>query len=343
MSEISVPASYVSSLLKSLESNPNELAELLALADISQEELQQPELSAVKYGKLYQKAMWLMRDESYGMPSGGKVPNGTFRMMCLCCIHCARLGDALQRCSEFYDLCRGARTKPVLEYRGKQATVTLEPLSNVSLEEFEGILAGYSTTSIRTALSAWHHFQSWLVGRRVRLSAVSFAFPRPADGNDYEVLFQAPVKFNQPSNQLRYDLGQMDLPLIQTEQTLQGFLKTAPYQLLVMVDSDNSLRAQVRALIGRDFSRALPSAEQAAESLHMSVTTLRRRLQAEVTSYQKIKDECRREAATNYLNCPELTNTDVALLMGFDETSAFFRSFKKWTGMTPGVYRRSVL
>lgn len=343
MSEVTVPAAYVRSLLKSLEANPDALAELLEIAEISPQELQQPELSAVKYGKLYQKAMWLMRDESYGMPSGGKVPNGTFRMMCLCCIHCVKLGDALQRCSEFYDLCRGARTKPTIEFRGRQATVTLSPLSIVSEQEFEQILDSYSTTSIRTALSAWHHFQSWLVGRRVKLSAVHFSFPRPDDARDYEVLFQAPIKFNQSCNQLRYDIAQMELPLVQTEQTLQGFLKTAPYQLLVMVDSDNSLRAKVRSLIGRDFSRALPSAEQAAESLHMSVTTLRRRLLAEATSYQKIKDECRREAATNYLNCPELTNTDVALLMGFDETSAFFRSFKKWTGMTPGVYRRSVL
>lgn len=343
MSEVTVPASYVSSLLKSLEGNPQALQELLELADISPLELQQPELSAVKYGKLYQKAMWLMRDESYGMPSGGKVPNGTFRMMCLCCIHCVKLGDAMQRCSEFYDLCRGARTKPTLELRGKQARVSLAPLSTVSQQEFEQILDSYSNTSIRAVLSAWHHFQSWLVGRRVKLAAVHFTFPRPDDVGDYEVLFQAPIKFNQSSNQLRYDSNQMDLPLVQTEQTLQGFLKTAPYQLLVMVDSDNSLRAQVRALIGRDFSRSLPSAEQAAESLHMSVTTLRRRLLAEQTSYQKIKDECRREAATNYLNCPGLSNTDVALLMGFDETSAFFRSFKKWTGMTPGVYRRRVL
>ncbi|MEH6472188.1 MAG: AraC family transcriptional regulator [Halopseudomonas sp.] len=343
MSLITVPVAYVHSLIKSLEANPVELGELLAAAEISEQELQQPELSAAKYGKLYQKAMWLMRDESYGMPSGGKVPNGTFRMMCLCCIHCLKLGDAMQRCSDFYEICQGARIKPTLEFRGKQAVVNMGPLETVSEQEFKQIMAGYSTTSIRTALSAWHHFQCWLVGRRVKLASVSFAFARPKDAADYEVLFQAPVKFNQPNNQLRYDLSQMELPLVQTEQTLEGFLKTAPYQLLVMVDSDNSLRAEVRSLIGRDFSRPLPSAEQVAESLHMSVTTLRRRLQSETTSYQKIKDECRREAATNYLSCPELTNTDIAHLMGFDETSAFFRSFKKWTGMTPGVYRKSVL
>ena len=342
MSDLTVPAAYVHSLLKSLQDSPAELAELLSAAEISETELQQPELSAAKYGRLYQKAMWLMRDESYGMPSGGKVPNGTFRMMCLSCIHCPTLGGAMQRCSEFYEICRGARLKPSYEVRGKQVQISLAPLEGVSEQEFEQILASASDTAIRTALSVWHHFQCWLVGRRVELSAVCFAFPRPKDARDYEVLFQAPVKFNQPANQLRMELNQAELPLVQTEESLHGFLKTAPYQLLVMVDSDNSLRTQVRALIGRDFSRPLPGAEQVAEALHMSVTTLRRRLQAEGTSYQKIKDECRREAATNYLSYPDLSNTDVALLMGFEETSAFFRSFKKWTGMTPGDYRRSM-
>lgn len=342
MSDLTVPASYVHSLIKSLEDSSADLRALLEAAEISAEELQQPELSAAKYGRLYQKAMWQMRDESYGMPSGGKVPNGTFRMMCLCCIHCPSLGDAMQRASEFYEICRGARLKPKYEERGRHGSVTLAPLEEVSIEEFNQIMTDAGRTSIRTALSVWHHFQSWLVGRRVELSAVCFSFPKPRDARDYEVLFQAPVKFNQPANQLRFELTQSKLPLVQTEESLQGFLKTAPYQLLVMVDSDNSLRAQVRALIGRDFSRPLPGAEQVAEALHMSVTTLRRRLQAEGTSYQKIKDECRREAATNYLSYPDLSNTDVALLMGFDETSAFFRSFKKWTGMTPGDYRRQI-
>ena len=107
-----------------------------------------------------------------------------------------------------------------------------------------------------------------------------------------------------------------------------------------MVDNNTGLKAQVVALIGRDFSQELPGAEEVADRLHMSVSTLRRRLMEEKTTYQKVKDECRREAALNYMNSPQLSISDVAELMGFTDHSAFFRSFKKWTGLTPGAYRQ---
>jgi ATP phosphoribosyltransferase regulatory subunit len=93
--------------------------------------------------------------------------------------------------------------------------------------------------------------------------------------------------------------------------------------------------------ISAELKKQMASAEDVAFALHMSVSTLRRRLLDEGTSYQKIKDDSRKEAALNYMNSPQLSISDVASLMGFDEPSAFFRSFKKWTGMTPGEYRKS--
>ena len=75
--------------------------------------------------------------------------------------------------------------------------------------------------------------------------------------------------------------------------------------------------------------------------LFRSGTTLQRRLQAEGLNYQRLKDEFRRDIAIDLLSVDQLTVAEVAGRTGFQETSAFSRAFKKWTGVSPGAYRRA--
>ncbi|ETX11451.1 AraC family transcriptional regulator [Marinomonas ushuaiensis DSM 15871] len=337
----SVPMSSVRYLLKAVEDQGLNRQAVLESLEITQDEIEQNDsFSAYRYGMLYQKIMWLMQDESFGMLSGGKVPNGTFRMMCLCIIHAKSLAHALYRCSDFYEICRGPTVKPVLIKKGRFALVTFAPI-DASTGDVNSLVTPESKEQLRTTLSMWHHFICWLIGRRLSLKAAYFTSERPDDVEYYKTLFQSEVKFNQHANALVFPANYLDMPIVQTEDSLRGFLKTAPYQLMVMVENDNSLKSQVMAMLGKDFSREMPSAEEVASALNMSVSTLRRRLNDEKTSYQHIKDECRKEAAITYMNAPRLSINDIAALMGFDEPSAFFRSFKKWTGITPGEYRKS--
>ena len=87
-------------------------------------------------------------------------------------------------------------------------------------------------------------------------------------------------------------------------------------------------------------SQKLPTAELMAERLNMSPRTLHRKLTAEGTSFQQIKDDFRRDLAIHYMGRQELTIDAIAALMGFQDNSAFYRSFKKWTGQSPGSWRQ---
>ncbi len=339
--KITVPAGYVRHLLQLVQEQGFSVDQLLTQVGINPSEIgSQTEFPADKFGLLYQRIYYIAQDEYFGMLSGGKVPNGTFRMMCHCLIHCSTLEKAIYRASDFHEVCRGTQVKPFLVRKGRYAKVsfTTTDASEASMDE---LLADENPGRIRTSLSMWHHFLCWLIGKRLELKAAYFSFSEPDDVAQYKTLFQSEVKFDQHDNAIVFPARYLDFPIVQTPKTLRSFLKTAPYQLIVMVDDEASLKSQVVALIGKDFSQELPSAEEVAYRLHMSVSTLRRRLLDENTSYQKIKDESRKMAALNYMNSPQLSINDVAGLMGFDEPSAFFRSFKKWTGLTPGEYRRS--
>ncbi|MBE8992330.1 helix-turn-helix transcriptional regulator, partial [Nostoc sp. LEGE 12450] len=70
--------------------------------------------------------------------------------------------------------------------------------------------------------------------------------------------------------------------------------------------------------------------------------TLQRQLKKAGTSYQELLDQMRQQLSIYYLQERHIAICEVAFLLGFSETSAFYHAFKRWTGTTPGEYRRSV-
>ena len=339
---ITVPTGYVKQLLEQVAKQNYDVVELLESVGIDPAEIQhQTEFSAKKFGFLYQRVMYITQDEYFGMPSGGRLPNGAFRMMCHAIIQCKSLGHAIRRASDFHEIVKGTKIKPKLESKGRYAKVTFAGLDSLNKSEAEELIASEPPSSICTSLSMWHHFVSWLIGERLELKAAYFKFAEEEAIPGIQIKFQSELRFSQHDNAMVFPARYLEYPIVQTEETLHGFLKTAPYQLLVMADDSTSLESQIVALIGRDFSLPVPAAKEVANTLNMSLSKLRRRLLDEGTTFQKIKDDCRKKTAINYMNSPQLSINDVAGLMGFEETSAFFRSFKRWTGMTPGEYRQS--
>jgi len=297
-------------------------------------------ISAQEYSRLYERIVWLLQDECFGLHLKSKIPSGTFRMMCLCIIHCKNLEAAIERADEFTRFCRNLAGMPPLSHSSLyllDAQTAFNQLPDTDLRD----KPEQSIVSMAASMHMWRKFCTWLIGKPLPLIEVHFQSKAPDKSEELVEIFKCPVKFEQKHNGYSFSSQLLKSPVIHNEESLNDFLKQAPYQLSVSHFDESSIRTRIQAIVGSDFSQDFPTIEYVAEQLNMSVRTLRRRLKDENTSYQQFKDEMRMQAAKIYLQRPGLKINAVAALMGFDEPSAFHRAFKKWTGNTPGEYRLS--
>jgi len=183
-------------------------------------------------------------------------------------------------------------------------------------------------------MSMWHRVCGWFIGCYIDLQTVELQQSGESD-NHAKKLFDVPVSFSAPHNAFYFHRRFLDFPIIQSESSLSQMLKTYPAEIIKLKSVDDSTATKVRGLIGTNFRQTLPGLQDIANRLHMTTPTLHRRLREEGTSFQKLKDECRRDAAINLLQEKQYTTNQLAELMGFSDSSTFQRAFKKWTGQTP--------
>ena len=70
-----------------------------------------------------------------------------------------------------------------------------------------------------------------------------------------------------------------------------------------------------------------------------SARTLQRRLADEDVTYLMLLDGTRKAAAGRYVTESTLAIGEIAYLLGYSESAAFHRAFKRWYGTTPEAFR----
>jgi AraC-like DNA-binding protein len=302
---------------------------VLAKAGIGADLMKTPKarVTSAAYAQLWAALADVMDDEFFGMDSH-PMRRGSYRLMCHAVLCGETLERALRRMLSFLRAVLDDLSGE-LRYEGERAMICVHDRCDAPRRMF----------TYATWLMLVHGLACWLVGRRLPLLEASFRCVEPSEVADYRTRFCETATFAAPLTQVSFDARLLDLKVVATEAGLRAFLRGAPANLLVKYRNDASLSATIRRRLRRQRPDAWPEVDDLARSLFLSGTTLQRRLQGEGTSYQRLKDDLRRDIAIGLLSTTSTPVADVAEQVGFQETSAFHRAFKKWTGVSPGAYR----
>ncbi|HEX6307739.1 MAG TPA: AraC family transcriptional regulator [Longimicrobiales bacterium] len=156
----------------------------------------------------------------------------------------------------------------------------------------------------------------------------------------YLELYRAPVRFAASMDRLCFSAAEWDTPTVTADAALARLLEEHARILARRIpDAGAGFRSEVQ----RAIVSVLPeggSAEDVARALHVSVRTLQRRLVGSGTTFRELFDTVRGQLAEEYLTDAKVSTAEVAFLLGFSDQTSFNRAFRRWTGESPGRWRR---
>jgi AraC-like DNA-binding protein len=274
-----------------------------------------------------------LEDEFMGF-TATPCKSGAFSFMTHAIRQCSNLREALRMGTRFYNLfTEDIRTD--LQAEGDEASITIR-FSQPELDPDHFYLEFW--------MVIWHRLASWITGVRIPLLYTRLSYNEPGHATELNYLFPGLRHFGQERNQLVFPAEFLQLPLVRSKSDVDQFLIHSPFDLLTIPGDDKSLRHHITHLITGSQALPLefPGIADLAGRLNISPQTLHRRLQQEGTSYQRIKDNIRRDLALTKLVRDKLPVNEVSALVGFSEPRSFTRAFRHWTGLSPREYCRFV-
>lgn len=241
------------------------------------------------------------------------------------------LGDALHLLTRYEPL-------NVRSYRGQSLWQAGDArLSLYSLAPYDD----YTRFIVDGMLGTWFNVIAALTGTTGLVQEVHIEFAAPAYHAHYMSVFgRCPVYFAADENALQLTRQAAATPLPGHDRGLHAELLAHCDARLRELERGSLLSARVQKVLGPLLRGNSPSLEEVAGALNMPAWTLRRKLREENTTYQDLLDEMRRDLALAYIRDMGLSQGEIAYVLGFSSAGAFQRAFKRWTGRTPGDFRK---
>lgn len=265
-----------------------------------------------------------------GLEVGCRYRLSTFGIFGFACLSSQTLRDVITFALRYWDL-SFAFGIPVVQVTGGEVRLELRD---------DGVPEDVRRFVVERDLAAMFTVMRELLPVPITLTGQQFRFAEP-DAEDgvraYVDVFGVRPQFGASGNVGWFDGSLLDHPLPRADPRTVAECEAACRELVTRKRARAGLSNEVRERLVR-LGGVDAGMDAVAGELHLSVRTLRRRLGEAGTSYRELLDEVREALAEELLATGALSVSDVAIRLGYAESTSFIHAFRRWKGQTPAVY-----
>jgi AraC-like DNA-binding protein len=179
-------------------------------------------------------------------------------------------------------------------------------------------------------------------GQRWAPEEVHFEHPKPAQAKEHEAAFNAPVYFSQATNALLFKPEILARQMPSHDSRLMNMMRMCLIELGSRTAADSGVLDRVRTAVRARLSQGSVALEAIADEVQLPVAVLHREFSQNSMTFKSLVEDVRRDLAISYMKQRQLPLSEVALLLGYSELSAFSRAFRRWTGRSPRTFRSAI-
>ncbi|GLQ29963.1 AraC family transcriptional regulator [Litoribrevibacter albus] len=207
-----------------------------------------------------------------------------------------------------------------------------------SINENEGV--EISLSAIDAFFSVILKYCQNMMGNVKVVRAVDMKRPTPDSFQPWQEFYGCPIRFNQVSNVLWLERALLEQPSIHYDEKMALANEHAVQDYLRSMNAHTWVH-KCKLNIQFASDNEPPTLASLAKKFKLSERTLARKLKEEGASFSQVLQEKKQEVACYYLTQTTESIVNIALNLGFNDTSNFNRAFQRWFQMTPSEYRQT--
>ena len=278
--------------------------------------------------QFWQQVEHVTGDAAFALSVSRYVQPMHLRALGLLFITCDNLEEALLKASQYHSLISNAIYIRLLHGPGTLG-FCIDPLPDfpihpMAIESFLATLVFYA-----------QHLQ---VDGQL-FTKIQLKRPAPADPTPFKKHFKCEIEFGANQYCLHMERDKLKHTQIMGDAQMAAFNEGLVKNYVEALGS-RSWSARVKQILTASLEQSEPQIAQIAAQLKVSERSLRRYLKEEEQSFRALLSQVRMDRAQYYLSETDLSITDIALRLGFTDTSNFSRAFTRYTDYSPSVFRQ---